>query len=93
MTSVAIAYTRPSVISATATTCCVPARRMRDSISTRSTGTGNSNAAMSGTGFVSENRRTDLTNGPGANGPSTVTRMGTAKPLSAMAGIASLMRV
>ena len=37
-------------------------------------------------GFASEKSRIERTNGPGANGPSTVTRIGTAKPLSASRG-------
>ena len=85
-TSAAAAYRRPSVISAIATIRWVSARRMRESISMRSSGAGNSKTAMSGTGLVSENNRIERTNGPGAKGPSTTMRIGTAKPLSASRG-------
>ena len=40
----------------------------------------------SGTGFLSEKRRMELPVGPGANGPSTLTFIGTARPLSARRG-------
>ncbi len=76
-TSAAVAYSAPSDNSATTTICCVPARRMRASTSTRSTARGNSNTARSGTGFVSANTRSARTVGPGANGPGTTMRIGT----------------
>src|SRR5262249_27157513 len=53
------ACTAPPARIATATTRCEPARRTRDSTSTLSDGSGNSNCAIFGTGFFSENRAID----------------------------------
>src|SRR5450755_76763 len=56
MTSLTAAKSAPSLMTATATTCWLPASLMRESISTLGGVTGNSNTAISGTGLTSEKR-------------------------------------
>ena len=86
-TSVAAAYSVPSLISATATMLLrageADARVDLDALDRRPE---TRTTAMSGTGLTSEKRRIARTYGPGANGPSTTIRIGTAWPLSASRG-------